>query len=229
MPDSPDDIKVNYPKRPAKRRGKNRTNQKDLGKKYAKELRKLGVHKPARAASARDVRIMKTLKDMLKNTWSQVIEEADNYKRLSEKQLEFFRRYAIFGRRNKIKAMVAAGYKLSRVSDLYKAAQRNLAHPHAEELLRAFELEEKAKMGLLVEDVAAWFENIATKAMEAGDFTNANRAMESYAKYLGMFTERKEITHRTVHSAAELDARIAELHKVLAEEKNEITKKLTIN
>lgn len=84
-------------------------------------------------------------------------------------------------------------------------------------------------MGLRVEEVAAWFENIARVAMEAGDFTNANRAMENYGKYLGMFVDRKEITHTTVHSKAELDARIAELQAVLNENRTEIERKLTIN
>lgn len=229
MPDNPDDIKIDYPKRPAKRRGKNRTNQKDLGKKYARQLRELGVHKPARASSARDVKTMTKLKEMLKHTWSQVIEEADNYKRLSERQLEFFRRYAIFGRRNMLKAARAAGYENKDIPTLYRTAKHNLTHPHAEDLLRAFELEEKAKMGLLVEDVAAWFENIATKAMEAGDFTNANRAMENYGKYLGMFIDRKEITHTQVTSKSELDARIAELQRVISEERDSIRSKLSIN
>lgn len=229
MPDEDEEIKIKYPKRPAKRGGKNRTNQKDLGKKYAKQLRELGVHKPARASSARDVKTMTKLKEMLKHTWSQVIEDANNYKRLSEKQLEFFRRYAIFGRRNMLKAARAAGYERSDLSNLYRTAKHNLAHPHAEELLRAFELEEKAKMGLLVEDVAAWFENIATKAMEAGDFTNANRAMESYAKYLGMFVEKKEIVHTNIYNKSDLDARIAELQAVISEERQAIREKISIN
>lgn len=213
----------------AKRRGKNRTNQKDLGRKYSRELKKLGIHKPARASSAKDLATMRKLQSMLKLTWAQVIETADNYKRLSEKQIEFFRRFAIYGRKNKIKAVYAAGYQFKYQHHAYLTAQQNLKHPHAEDLIRAFELEEKAKMGLLVEDVAAWFENIATKAMEAGDFTNANRAMENYGKYLGMFVERKEITHKNVYNKSELDARIAELQAVISEERDNIKAKLSIN
>ena len=84
-------------------------------------------------------------------------------------------------------------------------------------------------MKINVEDVVAWFHKIATAAMEDGDYTNANRSMESLAKYLGMFVERKEITHKTIHSKEELDVRIAEYQRILAEGRSEIDAKLTIN
>lgn len=84
-------------------------------------------------------------------------------------------------------------------------------------------------MGLRVEDVATYFAKIADTAMEQGDFTNANRAMENYGKFLGMFVERKEVTHKTVHNKAELDARIRELQMVISEEQETIAKKLAIN
>ena len=209
--------------------GKRRLNQKELGTKYSLELKKMGIHKPSSITSAKDLATMRKLQSMLKHTWAQVIENANDYKRMSERQLEFYRRYAIYGRKNKIKAIYAAGYQFKHPHHAYDAAQNNLKHPHAEDLIRAFELEEKAKMGLMVEDVANWFETIATKAMEAGDFTNANRAMESYGKYLGMFVERKEVTHKNVYSKGELDARIAELQTVISEERDSIKNRLSIN
>lgn len=224
-----DDFKIKYPKRTAKRGGKNRTNQKDLQKKYAKELRVLGIHKPVQATSAKDLATMKQLQAALKNTWGQVVAEANNYRLFSAKQLEFFRRYAIYGRKNLAKAARAAGYDTENPVVLLQIAHNNLKQPFAEELIRAFEMEEKAKMGLLVEDVASWFESIATKAMEVGDFTNANRAMENYGKYLGMFVDRKEITHKNVYNKAELDARIAELQAVISEERDGIKSRLSIN
>ena len=84
-------------------------------------------------------------------------------------------------------------------------------------------------MKLCVEDVVKWFQDIASAAMETQDFTNANRAMENLAKYLGMFVEKKEITHKVVQSREELDARIAELTAVLREAEPEIERKLRIN
>jgi acyl carrier protein phosphodiesterase len=84
-------------------------------------------------------------------------------------------------------------------------------------------------MKINVEDVVKWFNDIATAAMQTGDFTNANRAMENLAKYLQMFTERREVTHRVVHSKEELDTRIAELSRVLKEVEPDIEARLRIN
>ncbi len=229
MTDEPEVPEPPPRKSPHKRGGKNKPGQQQRQRANAKALRILGVHKPARAASATDVKTMKQLKEMLSVTWNQVVERANDFKRFSPKQLEFYKRYAINGRRNRTACARAAGYQSDNPMVLLEMANRNLRMHHAEDLIAAFELEEKARMGLRVEDVAAWFERIATQAMDAGDFANANRAMESYAKYLGMFTERKEITHRTVHSEKELDARIAELHTILSEERDAISKKLSIN
>jgi hypothetical protein len=84
-------------------------------------------------------------------------------------------------------------------------------------------------MKINIEDVVKWFNDIATAAMQTGDFTNANRAMENLAKYLGMFVDKKEITHRTVHSKEELDTRIGELTAILREAEPDLERKLRIN
>jgi hypothetical protein len=216
-------------KRTRKRNGKNPPSQRDRGLKHARELRELNVHKPARAASGTNVKTMKHLKAMLRETWKTAYAQANEFKRYSIKQLEFYRHYAINGRTNKTQAALRAGYDTDNPEMLHRIATRNLRMLDAEELIRLFELEEKARMGLRIEDVANWFETIATRAMEAGDFANANRAMENYGKYLGMFVDRKEVTHRTVHSKEELDARIAELTAVLREEMPAIESSLSIN
>jgi hypothetical protein len=65
--------------------------------------------------------------------------------------------------------------------------------------------------------------------MQTGDFTNANRAMENLAKYLGMFIERKEVKHKTIHSREELDTRISELTSILKESEPDIERKLRIH
>lgn len=84
-------------------------------------------------------------------------------------------------------------------------------------------------MKINVEDVVKWFNDIATAAMSTGDFTNANRAMENLAKYLQMFVERKEVTHRVVNSKEELDTRISELTAILKEAEPDLERKLRIN
>lgn len=222
IPDA--DIKVPFRKRKPGKRPGNLYNQA-----RRRELKALGVHKPGYASTPEHLKAMKQLKEMLRHTWSQVFERVDDYKRVTVKQLEFFRRYAIYGRKNSMKAVKAAGYTYTDERNIQRKAKELLRHPHAEELIAAFELEEKAKMGLLVEDVANWWECIANKAMELGDLTNANRAMESYAKYLQMFVEKREITHRVISSKSELDARIAELQAVISEERDNIRNNISIN
>lgn len=154
---------------------------------YAKELRAIGIHKPVKTLSKSDLDTMKKLKEMLRTQWHTLVDQANEFKRVSARQLEFLRRYAINGRQQKLRCMLAAGYKSKDHSDLYKMADATLAAPFAETLLQAFELEEKAKMGLMVEDVVMYFQKIADTALEREDYTNANRAMENLAKYLGMF------------------------------------------
>lgn len=222
IPDA--DVKVPFRKRTPGKRSGNLYNQA-----RKRELKALGVHKPGYASTPEHLKAMKQLKEMLRHTWSQVFERVDDYKRVTVKQLEFFRRYAIYGRKNSMKAVKAAGYTYTDERNIQRKAKELLRHPHAEELIAAFELEEKAKMGLLVEDVANWWERIANKAMELGDLTNANRAMESYAKYLQMFVEKREITHRVISSKSELDARIAELQAVISEERDNIRNNISIN
>lgn len=84
-------------------------------------------------------------------------------------------------------------------------------------------------MKINVEDVVKWFNDIATAAMQTGDFTNANRAMENLAKYLGMFVDKKEIIHKTIHSKEELDTRIGELTAILREAEPDLERKLRIH
>lgn len=211
-----------------RRSGTKRKSGQNIRANNALRLEAVGIHRPRRNPSRLEVETLETLKKMLSNTWEQMVGKAINYRHLSKRQLEFFRRYAINGRRLIAKSARQAGYETSTECNLAAAGYRNLKHPYAEELLTAFEFEEKAKMGLMVEDVAAWFEKIANAAMDAGDFTNANRAMEQYGKYLGMFVERKEITHRNVHNKEELDARIAELQGILADSRDDIKANITI-
>lgn len=199
------------------------------GLKYARELKAMNIHKPYTTASAKDVRIMKDLQGMLRETWHSLWDKADNFKRLSEKQIGFARAYALNGRRFVARSMREGGYTSKDDDDLYKMGNKYLKDEHFLALVKAFEIEEKARMKINVEDVVKWFNDIATAAMESADYTNANRAMENLAKYLGMFVERKEITHKTIHSREELDARIAELTAVLRDSEAEIERNLRIN
>jgi len=219
----------NLPPKKPKVKKPNREGIKDRGRKYAKQLREFNVHKPARSARKADVIAVKELQASLRETWVMMREKADEFRRFSRRQQEFARHYALNGRTNMAEAMRLAGYNAARGHKMWEMAKYNLAQPGFEELIKAYELEEKARMKLCVQDVADWFQDIAKAAMATEDFTNANRAMENLAKYLGMFIERKEVTHTVIQSREDLDNRIAELTSILKEASPEIDAKLRIN
>lgn len=213
---------------------RNRKSKKALGLEkrkelYVRQLKEFNVQRPASAVSAKNVQTMRQLKELLRQTWERNWDNMQNWSRLSDRQINFAREYAISGRRGKARAAQRAGYKSQGEQDLINCANANLRTPFFDELIQAFEIEEKARMGLKIQDVADWYEKIATAALEAGDFSAANRAMELYGKYLGMFVEKKEITHKTLYTKDEVNSRIAELSAILKESEPDIAAKLTIN
>lgn len=212
-----------------KRKRKSPPSQKDRQKVYRRELRRMNIHKPARAATKENVDAIRNLRNHLRETWQAKWDKINAIKKLTPKQVEFARQFALNGRNNKCGAMRLAGYNSDNPVVLLEMANRMLVVPEFHELISAFEIEEKARMKINIEDVVKWFNDIATQAMASGDFTNANRAMENLAKYLGMFVEKKEIVHRTIHSKEELDTRIGELTAILREAEPEIERKLRIN
>ena len=215
-------------KRDRERRG-NPPSQGDRIAKYKRQLKELNIHKPGHGIRAENVQAIRNLKQHLRETWQASWDKINKIKRLRPKQVEFARQYALNGRTNKCGAMRLAGYDSANPAVLLSMANKNLSIPHFNDLVTAFEIEEKARMKINVEDVVKWFNDIATQAMASGDFTNANRAMENLAKYLGMFVEKKEITHRTIHSKEELDTRISELTAILKEAEPDIERKLRIH
>jgi hypothetical protein len=212
-----------------KRKRKNRTSQRDRQTKYRAELRRMNIHKPPRVVTKENVDAIRNLREHLRETWQVKWDKINKIKKLTPKQIEFARQYALNGRTNKCGAMKLAGYDSKNYVVLLAMANKMLAIPEFHELISALEIEEKARMKINIEDVVKWFNDIATQAMASGDFTNANRAMENLAKYLGMFVDKKEIVHRTVHSKEELDTRISELTAILREAEPDIERKLRIN
>lgn len=217
-----------HKKRSVKRGGKHRPSQKDRVAQRVAELKKLNIHRPLGKPSPADVKAIKDLKDMLKNTWHTLWEEVDKFQRFTPKQMRFAKQYALNGRSNIIGAMREAGYESPTPHVLWTMGRKNLRLGYFENMIQAFELEAKAAMKMNVEDVVQWFNTIATKALEEGDYTNANRAMENLAKWLGMFVEKREITHTVIHSKAELDQKIIELTAVLKEAEPEIEERLRL-
>jgi hypothetical protein len=207
----------------------NRPSQGMRQRQYRRELREMNIHQPKRVVTKQHVDAIRSIKEHLRETWRAHWDKVERFKNLTPKQVEFARQYAINGRTNKCGAARLAGYDSGNYNILLRIANKNLAIPHYHELVTAFEIEEKARMKINVEDVVKWFNDIATAAMQTGDFTNANRAMENLAKYLGMFIDKKEIIHKTVHSKEELDTRIGELTAILREAEPDLERKLRIN
>lgn len=238
MTDEPYVPKVTTKKKPAyyekakaraRERMGNPPSQGDRIAKYKRELRELNIHKPGHGIRAENVKAIRNLKEHLRETWQASWDKINKIKRLTPKQVEFARQYALNGRTNKCGAMRLAGYDSANPAVLLSMANKNLSLPNFNDLVTAFEIEEKARMKISVQDVVEWFQRIATAAMESGDYANANRSMENLAKYLQMFVERKEITHRTIHSKEELDTRISELTAVLRDADSEIESRIRIN
>lgn len=207
----------------------NRPSQGMRQRKYRRELKELNIHQPKRVVTKQHVEAIRSIKDYLRETWQAHWDKVERFKNLTPKQVEFARQYALNGRTNKCGAARLAGYDTGNYNILLRIANKNLAIPHFHDLVTAFEIEEKARMKINVEDVVKWFNDIAMAAMQTGDFTNANRAMENLAKYLGMFVDKKEIIHKTIHSKEELDTRIGELTAILREAEPDLDRKLRIN
>jgi hypothetical protein len=189
------------------------------GDKKAALIEHFNIVKPDPSRMTGDKRrAYKELKEYLGETWAQQRGLLADQPRLTPRQVEFARLWAANGRKGILKCMQKAGYKTQNDGALYQDGQRLLANERIQQLVNAFEIEEKAKVVLQVSDVAEYLKKIADAAFEAGDFANANRSMENLGKHLGMFVEKKEVTHRVVHSREELDAKIIEYQQILEHE-----------
>jgi len=71
------------------------------------------------------------------------------------------------------------------------------------------------KLVVKVEDIIEKFMTTYNQAMDSGDFTNANRALENLGKHLGMFVERSLVEQKITMSADELDREIARYQTII--------------
>lgn len=204
------------PKRPPKTREINY----DFAKDKLIQVGEVNVVTANRKLRRDERKALEHLKEHLQKTWHRSYHEAILMQRITLRQIDFAYHYARLGFNHdaKEKAYDLAGYNILH-GDTKKRemADKLLAKPNIQKLVKLFEIEQRAKMKLSIEEVVAAFQDIAGKALDVGDFTNANRAMENLAKYLGMFIERKEIVHTKVSSREELDQRIAYLTRVVQE------------
>jgi len=234
MPDELDQvikhIKSSARHKPSRRFSSDALSSLEKRARIRRELKKqFNIHKPRCRQTQQTLKTMNELKKELASAWPLVEDVLDECTRLSPKQIAFAKHFALNGRSKKTQSARDAGYESDNSIVLLEMANRNLDKPEIMKLIEAFEHQQKARMKMTVDDVVAYFTKIADSAMGIEDFTNANRAMENLAKYLQMFVTKTEITHRTISSPAELDARIAELTAVLESSRDEIDERLTIN
>ena len=196
---------------------------KRLGRQVKLEF---NLQMPRGTATAAQLETMRKLKEYFKLSWSKLVEDIPKLHKLTPKRVAFAREYALNGRKNRAQAVRRAGYESDNPEMIDRLGRQLIQNEAVVKLIEAFEVEHRSYMTISVPEVVAYFQKIADQAAEVGDFTNANRAMENLAKYLGMFIEKKEITHKVVSSKAELDARIAELTQVLRDSAQEIDDKL---
>lgn len=78
-------------------------------------------------------------------------------------------------------------------------------------------IREKAvdKLALSVEDIVNKFLTTYDTAMQEGDLTNANRALENLGKHLGMFVERSMVEQKITMSQDQIDAELAKYQGVI--------------
>ncbi len=205
------------------------TSPQDRCTKRRKELREIDIHCPARHITAEEKQNLIWLKENLQGIREKLKEDASRFKGFNRKQVTFLRFYMLNGYRSVAKSMRQAGYVNAEVKGLETTGSLILKKAGASELLAILEQEERFRVKITIDQVVAWFQKIADAAMETNDLTNANRAMENLAKYLGMFVDKKVIEHRTISNKEELDARIRELTEVLSASGDEIVGKLRVH
>jgi hypothetical protein len=193
--------------------------EKSRSEKKADLIKHFNILKPAPERMTGDRRrAYLAFKEYMGETWAQQRGLLADQPRWTPRQVEFARLYALNGRRNLLKCMRDAGFKTQNDGALYQDGQKLISRDHIQQLITAFEIEEKAKVVMAISDVAEYLKKIADAAFEAGEYASANRSMEMLGKHLGMFVEKKEITHRVIHSREELDAKIIEYQQILENE-----------
>ena len=76
--------------------------------------------------------------------------------------------------------------------------------PNVQARLAVLRVQAVQAMKVEVNDIVKGIMEVYGRAIEAGDYTNANKAMELLGKHLGMFVERKEVKSNVdVHTSGE--------------------------
>ena len=122
---------------------------------------------------------------------------------MAPKQEKFCMEYMATGAA--LVAYKAAGYKEGKnVSDTRRRAYALLSKPKINQRIKDIREEAMTKMAWNADRVMDRLDEVYQHSLSNSDYTNANRAVESVAKHLGMFVERSE---QKINMAQSLDGR----------------------
>ena len=120
---------------------------------------------------------------------------------MAPKQEKFCMEYMATG--DALVAYKAAGYKEGKnVSDTRRRAYALLSKPKINQRIKDIREEAMTKMAWNADRVMDRLDEVYQHSLSNSDYTNANRAVESVAKHLGMFVERSE---QKINMAQSLD------------------------
>ena len=140
---------------------------------------------------------------------------------LTIKQQKFAEAYV--GSNNASKALIDAGYapvvrtdtgELDK-SKTAKRAQQYLSNPKIRAYVETIREEVIEKVSWTAEKVIDKMYQTYLRATDNDDYTNANRSMESIAKHLGMFVDKKEIKQEFSSMTGSSDDDIQKLADVI--------------
>ena len=129
-------------------------------------------------------------------------------KGLNAKQQLFCEEYV--KSRDVVKAYVKAGYsENSAGSHAFKLFKKPEVQAHIAELMDSV----RQNNAVTVENVVESFRRIAEQCESEGNYKDALRAYENLAKYLGLYTEKVQIsaTHTVAETREEVDTEISRL------------------
>ena len=109
---------------------------------------------------------------------------------LTPKEMTFVRSYLQTG--SPYAAWEAAGYSKGATKWWYNKAKLLLKEPKIQMAIAGIMEERKERIMIDIQFVIDGFVNTYNACMEQKDNTNANRALENLAKYLGMYTGKGE-------------------------------------
>lgn len=140
---------------------------------------------------------------------------------LTIKQQKFAEAYV--GSNNASKALIDAGYApvvrtdtgVLDKSKTAKRAQQYLSNPKIRAYVETIREEVIEKVSWTAEKVIDKMYQTYLRATDNDDYTNANRSMESIAKHLGMFVDKKEIKQEFSSMTGSSDDDIQKLADVI--------------